>query len=108
MKFRLSHLMIAGIVCMVTLGVTLLARAGQSFTIEYEIDRPGLDYNYFATSRMEDCLNACLRDGQCKAFTYVSAGYQPPDFSNQQPICWLKNAVPSRNRGTGMVSGVKQ
>ncbi|NJL36268.1 MAG: hypothetical protein HC840_24585 [Leptolyngbyaceae cyanobacterium RM2_2_4] len=93
---------------MAILSFSLLATANPSFVIEFRTDRAGMDYNRFTVNSMEECLNACQRDSQCQAFTYVSPGYQPPDLNNQSPICWLKDGVPSAARRTGMISGVRQ
>jgi hypothetical protein len=108
MKSNLWQSLVSSVICVAALTVPSPAKANQNFLIQYGVDRPGMDYRRFAVNRMEDCLNACLRDGQCRAFTYVSTGYQPPDRNNQQPLCWLKNDVPSANWQSGMISGVRQ
>jgi len=75
-------------------------------TFEPDVDRPGLDYNNF-NFRPEalpyDCQNACLSDGNCRAWTFVRAGVQGPF-----PRCWLKSAVPDARGNTCCTSGVRR
>src|SRR5262249_46855879 len=53
---------------------------------------PGSDYRTFATANDSggQCLASCLRDGACRAWTWVRPGVQGPAAR-----CWLKNAVPA-------------
>ncbi len=60
-------------------------------TLEYGIDRPGLDYMVFALreSRPELCRSACFADApRCKAFSYVAPGIQ-----GLQAMCYLKSGI---------------
>jgi 1-phosphatidylinositol phosphodiesterase len=76
--------------------------AGSPF--EPNVDRPGSDFQNFdlPQARPELCRDACLREGQCRAFTYVNPGFQGPN-----PRCWLKTSVPQANPSNCCISGVK-
>jgi hypothetical protein len=76
-------------------------RAGGRF--ERNINRGGSDYRDFdlAAPRPELCLEACEREGQCLAYTYVRPGVQGP-----APRCWLKSAIPQPTPNDCCVSGV--
>lgn len=74
--------------------------------MEQDVDRGGSDYSHFplADARPELCRDACSKDPNCRAFTYVK-----PNFGQgPRPMCWLKNAVPAAKRNPCCVSGVKQ
>jgi hypothetical protein len=43
-----------------------------------------------------------MREGQCRAFTYVNPGFQGPNAR-----CWLKNSAPQANPSNCCISGVK-
>ena len=106
---RLILITVSATICLaIVLGTHTVVNAGQRFVIEFDVDRPGHDYESFAVSSMEDCLQACNEDFSCSSFTYVGRGYQPSEFNNERPICWLKDRVPDSRRGTGMVSGIKR
>lgn len=71
-------------------------------------DRPGMDYKSFWIDKdiedfvaVKQCEDACEKDSQCKAFTYVKAGVQGANAR-----CYLKNAVPSPVKNTCCTSGV--
>lgn len=49
------------------------------------------------------CREACARDDQCRAFTYVEPGFQGPHAR-----CWLKVDVPVQSAKSCCVSGVKE
>lgn len=73
-------------------------------SIEYGIDRPGMDYTNFTISNdPKICRNRCLSEGRCKAWTFVRPGHQGPSAR-----CWLKATVPAANNAPCCVSGVKQ
>jgi len=76
--------------------------AGSPF--EPNVDRPGYDFQNFdlPQARPELCRDACMREGQCRAFTYVNPGFQGPN-----PRCWLKTSVPQANPSNCCISGVK-
>lgn len=71
---------------------------------EPRTDRPGSDYRSFdlPAPRPELCRDACWREPQCRAFTYVRPGVQGP-----QARCWLKNPVPPARLNDCCLSGVK-
>lgn len=68
-------------------------------------DRPGADYSEILLNKNEGsgaCLRRCAEDARCKAFTFVKEGIKKAF----QPVCYLKNAVPSRTQNPCCVSGV--
>lgn len=75
------------------------------FDMEYDTDRPGLDYKNFDLPYAEPmlCQQACLDDPKCKAWTYV----KPNTIQGPNPRCWLKYAVPQPHHATCCISGVK-
>jgi hypothetical protein len=75
-----------------------------SQTLEYDTDRPGMDYKNFDLPSPEPvrCANACAGDPQCKAFTYVKPGIQGPNAR-----CWLKTAVPASRQSSCCISGIR-
>ena len=73
--------------------------------IEWGIDRRGGDYSDFDLPEADPvlCQNACAKDPQCKAWTYV----KPDTLQGPLPRCWLKNTVPPPIQHDCCVSGVK-
>jgi hypothetical protein len=71
---------------------------------EMNVDRPGYDFQNFDLQqpRPELCRDACLRERQCQAFTYVNPGVQGPNAR-----CWLKMSVPPATPNNCCISGVK-
>jgi hypothetical protein len=71
---------------------------------EPNTDRPGGDYRSFdlPEPRPDLCREACWRDGQCRAFTYVRPGVQA-----QRSRCALKSVVPPARPSDCCLSGVK-
>jgi hypothetical protein len=71
---------------------------------EMNTDRPGRDYRNFdlPEPRPEMCREFCMREGQCRAFTYVKPGVQAPGAR-----CWLKMDIPRSTPGDCCISGVK-
>jgi hypothetical protein len=71
---------------------------------ELNVDRPGWDIANFDLSQANPdlCRDACLRDGRCRAFTYVNPGVQGPSAR-----CWLKGGVPNATPNNCCVSGVR-
>jgi hypothetical protein len=71
---------------------------------EMNVDRPGYDFQNFDLPQPnpELCRAACMREGQCRAFTYVNPGVQGP-----QARCWLKMDVPQSTPNNCCISGVK-
>jgi hypothetical protein len=91
--------------CTSPVSVALAAQAK-----EEDIDRPGNDYNNFDINvpppggfvrPVDICQITCQRDDNCKAWTFVKAGFQGPN-----PRCWLKNAIPPAFTNNCCVSGV--
>lgn len=73
-------------------------------TYEPNIDRPGSNYKNFNLPAPDYhlCEQACEKDPQCKAFTYVKPGIQ-----GKAARCWLKNSVPEAKKSNCCISGVK-
>jgi 1-phosphatidylinositol phosphodiesterase len=71
---------------------------------EMNMDRAGSDYRSFdlPQPRAEFCRDACMREPQCRAFTYVNPGVQGPNAR-----CWLKNNVPPARMNACCISGTK-
>ena len=72
--------------------------------LEYGIDRKGMDYTSFdlPNADPELCMQACLDDANCVAFTYVKPGEQ-----GESARCWLKSGVPEPIVDDCCISGVK-
>ncbi|MBE7453060.1 MAG: hypothetical protein HS111_30550 [Kofleriaceae bacterium] len=66
------------------------------------IDRPGSDYKDFDLASADAflCLEACVAEAECRAWTYVRPGVQ-----SDKPRCWLKNDVPEQQPNTCCISG---
>jgi hypothetical protein len=75
-----------------------------SFALETNTDRPGMDYSNFdlASANPSLCEQACDGDPNCLAFTYVKPGVQGANAR-----CWLKNGIPTAYPATCCDSGVK-
>jgi 1-phosphatidylinositol phosphodiesterase len=71
---------------------------------EQNTDRPGYDFSNFDLPQANPalCRDACMRNGQCRAFTYVNPGVQGPNAR-----CWLKNDLPRATPSNCCISGVK-
>lgn len=78
--------------------------ATASLTVEEGVDRPGSDYRNFdlPDTNFESCREACAKDANCAAYTFVKAGIQ-----SVSARCWLKSAVPPGGPSSCCVSGVK-
>lgn len=83
-------------------------KATTTFLWELDTDRPGMDYKSFWIDKdteyfvaVKQCWDACEKDPQCKAFTFVKPGVQGVDGR-----CYLKNGVPSPVKNTNCISGV--
>ena len=70
--------------------------------MEYNVDRPGLDYRSFELSEADPqiCQSSCSADPQCKAWTYVKSGIQ-----GNLARCWLKDRVPQPRTSDCCISG---
>jgi hypothetical protein len=68
-------------------------------------DLMGSDYKYFDLKPGETCqtcIDACLKDPNCKAYTFTKPGFQAPNGR-----CYLKSAVPKPSANTNCISGIK-
>ena len=74
-------------------------------SMELDTDRVGSDYSDFDLNAADPsiCRDACIKDSQCKAWTYV----KPNTIQGPNPRCWLKNNVPNPTKSGCCVSGVK-
>jgi hypothetical protein len=72
--------------------------------MEPETIRLGMDYRTFSLSAADPalCRDACARDLQCRAWTYV----KPNTMQGPVPRCWLKNGVPAGEAQPCCVSGI--
>lgn len=68
---------------------------------EPSTNRPGGDYRSYSLGP-EWCRDACDRDPQCRAWTFVKAGVQ-----GDAARCYLKSSVPAGRPDANCVSGVK-
>ena len=72
-------------------------------TVESATDRPGGDYRRFEVAGgFEQCLQACIEDPACTAYTFVRPGIQAANG-----MCWLKSSSGEPRRDACCVSGVK-
>lgn len=65
--------------------------------VEMNFNRNGSDYKDFVAAGIEECLDTCLREPQCKAITFTKSSRQ----------CWLKSSVPLRSGDSNYDSAVK-
>ena len=79
--------------------------ASQQAAMETAVNRPGSDYKDFELASAEPklCMAACLKESECKSWTYVKPGVQ-----GEKAHCWLKNEVPDPDPNEDCVSGVKK
>jgi hypothetical protein len=70
--------------------------------LEHGVDRPGMDFRNFDLDSADPlaCRSACLKDGQCRAWTYVKPGHQ-----GSRARCWLKTAAPQPRSSDCCTSG---
>jgi hypothetical protein len=99
-KSKKQMLAIAAIAVLLFISIALV----ESFALETNTDRPGMDYNNYdlPSANPSLCEQACNSDPDCKAFTYVKPGVQGP-----KPRCWLKNGIPTATPNSCCDSGVK-
>ncbi len=82
---------------------------GAVFVVEYSTDLPGSDLRPgFPAGDLGQCMNACVEDPGCRAFTWVKSYEQPPRRDNASPFCWLKGSAPNKMMNPGMISGIKR
>ncbi len=74
--------------------------------MERQTDRPGGDYKHIDLPYPDPnlCKNACMKDPDCKAWTFKMPKPDASDFTE----CWLKKSIPAPVRKKRFVSGVKQ
>ncbi len=85
------------------------ASLGAIFKVEYHSYLPGRNLGLaLPVADIGECLDACTKSRQCRAFTFVKIEQQPPLFDNPQPLCWLKDSVSAKQENMGMISGIKQ
>jgi hypothetical protein len=79
---------------------------GGGGNMEFDIDRPGQDFQNFDLQSADPalCQGACSQNPQCKAWTYV----KPNTTQGPNPRCWLKSGVPPTTPSSCCVSGVKR
>ncbi len=91
----------------ILLAVLVFSAPGQAqkYGLEWDTDRPGLDYHSMDLPSPDPnlCLRECYYDPQCQAWTYV----KPNTIQGPYPRCWLKYAVPPPQLNSCCVSGVK-
>ena len=86
--------------------IALILVAPSATAQEPGINLPGSDLRPGFALPQDDpnlCKQACENDPACKAYTYVRPGYQGP-----KARCWLKSAVPQRQRNDCCVSGIRE
>lgn len=68
-------------------------------------DLMGSNIRYFdlkPSETCQTCIEACLKDPNCKAYTYTKPGFQAPNGR-----CYLKSEVPTATTNNNCISGVK-
>jgi hypothetical protein len=67
------------------------------------LDLAGSDYSSQddANDRGRSCAAKCVRDNQCRAFTWVQPGVQ-----GSSAKCWLKNGIPEPTANSNVISGI--
>jgi hypothetical protein len=71
---------------------------GGGMTQEWGVNRPGSDYSRFPVDDADDCRDECRRDNRCRAYA----------FNTRSRECFLKDRAPRSERGSDVVSGVKE
>lgn len=70
---------------------------------EFDTDLPGEDYGNLRTLEgVKACQEACAKDPDCKAYTYMKPGVR-----ERSGHCWLKNNVSRAVKNSCCISGVK-
>jgi hypothetical protein len=76
-----------------------------TMTKVYNQDLMGNNYRFFDLKQgetCETCMDSCLKDPRCRAYTYTKPGYQA---SNGR--CYLKFEVPAGTVDVNCISGIK-
>ena len=68
-----------------------------NFTVYPNMDIPGGDYRQMVGTEYLPCLRECIKDNNCKAFSYV----------RRKNECWLKNSLGQPRTIKGVELGVK-
>lgn len=94
------------ILCLSFVAVTQVAYATPILTVNFDQDRGGGDFKKVRGTTLEECLEICGEDLECKAYTYNPQGIGGDGY----PVCWLKDEVnplndvpPSVGAATGVV-----
>jgi len=88
----------------VDVSVQRSALVSNSELLSYEsgVNRYGGDIKGIRIGSPAQCRTECVKNTQCKSFTYVGPGIQGPSA-----MCWLKKTIPARSRATVAIkSGV--
>jgi hypothetical protein len=100
----LRHQVLARLAVLVL--VLYLPHASFGQNLEENTDRHGGDFRDFDLPAPDPmlCRQACLRDEQCRSFTYLKPNTGPG--SPQVAHCWLKAGIPAAKHDPAFVSGV--
>jgi hypothetical protein len=81
-----------------------IPRSTEEYVVERNVNRPGFDYTSFALRepRMELCAEKCMKDIQCKAFTFVR-----PAVQDAAGLCFLKSTMPPPVKDERCITGLK-
>jgi hypothetical protein len=87
-----------------TIALVLVMVSANGMAMEFDIDRPGQDFQNFDLSSADPaaCEYACRQDPNCRSWTYV----KPNTIQGPNPRCWLKTGIPNPVGNTCCVSGV--
>ena len=78
------------------------AALAQSDTFSPNTDRFGSDFRNIAVNGdPKTCMSLCVRERECRAWTFVKAGLQGPSAR-----CFLKNQVPRAVANNCCTSGI--
>jgi hypothetical protein len=100
--YRQTSLLAALVACALLMHALSPARAHVS--TEWATDRPTKSgpETKVPAANAEECRQACEKNGQCKAYTFVYPGWQ-----GKQSWCYLKPSVPAAVASWCCISGVK-
>jgi hypothetical protein len=84
--------------------LTGLLIAAQVSAVEFNTDRPGMDYRSLPVPAGDHatCRKLCEADAKCQAWTYVKPGIQ-----GKGAFCWLKHQIPPAVSSPCCISGTK-
>ncbi|MBR1214462.1 PAN domain-containing protein [Bradyrhizobium sp. JYMT SZCCT0180] len=97
----LRGLIVASALVVTFSGIAGTASAqGENFS--RNTDRPGNDIRSIPfRGDAEACLKLCFRERECRAWTFVKAGFQ-----GASPVCWIKHTIPRAIPNRCCTSGV--